>query len=145
VSPRRLRLGELLALAGSVAVIVSLFEPWYEGPLGRLDAWDTFGPAVVLLLAALSAALALVVSTLGERSPALPVSMAVWSVLLGLIAVIAGVVRVLERPDHASSLCIGAWLALAGSIAILAGAWQSLRDERTSLYEPASPTPRSRP
>jgi drug/metabolite transporter (DMT)-like permease len=145
MSVRRLRAGELLALVGAASVIVSLLEPWYEGPLGSLDAWDTFGPAVVLLLAAVSAALALVLSTLTERSPALPVSMAVWSVLLGLIAVIAAVVRVLERPDHATSLCVGAWLALGGAVAILAGAWQSLRDERTSLYEPARPEPRPRP
>jgi hypothetical protein len=145
MSLRRVRVGELLALLGAACVIVSLLEPWYEGALGRLDAWDTFGPAVVLLMAAACAALALVLSNLAERSPALPVSLAVWSVLLGLIAVIAAVVRVLERPDHATSLCAGAWLALAGAVAILAGAWQSLRDERTSLYEPASPEPRPRP
>jgi hypothetical protein len=145
MSLSRLRLGELLALVGAVAVILALFEPWYEGPLGSLDAWDTFGPAIVLLLAAVSGALALVISTLTERSPALPVSMAVWSVLLGSIAVIAAVVRVIERPDHATALCVGAWLALGGAIAILAGAWQSLRDERTSRYEPALPEPRPRP
>jgi uncharacterized membrane protein HdeD (DUF308 family) len=145
MSLRRVRVGELLALLGAGCVIVSLLEPWYEGALGRLDAWDTFGPAVVLLMAAACAALALVLSNLAERSPALPVSLAVWSVLLGLIAVIAAVVRVLERPDHATSLCAGAWLALAGAVAILAGAWQSVRDERTSLYEPASPEPRPRP
>ena len=84
---RRLRLGELLALAGAICLIVSLFVPWYEAPLGNLDAWDTFGPAVVLLLAACCAALAMVVSALTERSPALPVSTAVWCVPLGLIAV----------------------------------------------------------
>jgi hypothetical protein len=145
MSPRRVRLGELLALLGAACVIVSLLEPWYEGALGRLDAWDTFGPAVVLLMAAACAALALVLSNLAERSPGLPVSLAVWGVLLGLIAVIAAVVRVLERPDHATSLCAGAWLALAGAVAILAGAWESVRDERTSLYEPASPEPRPRP
>jgi drug/metabolite transporter (DMT)-like permease len=145
MSLRRVRLGELLALLGAACVIVSLLEPWYEGALGRLDAWDTFGPAVVLLMAAACAALALVLSNLAERSPGLPVSLAVWGVLLGLIAVIAAVVRVLERPDHATSLCAGAWLALAGAMAILAGAWQSVRDERTSLYEPASPEPRPRP
>jgi hypothetical protein len=142
---RRLRLGELLALAGAACVIVSLLEPWYESALGRLDAWDTFGPGVALLMAAACAALALVFATLTERSPALPVSLEVWSVLLGLIAVIAAVVRVLERPDHAASLCAGAWLALAGAVAIFAGAWQSLRDERTSLYEPANPELRPRP
>ena len=52
---------------------------------------------------------------------------------------IAAVVRLLERPDHAGSLCAGAWLAFAGALLILAGAWQSMRDERPSLYEPAMP------
>jgi uncharacterized membrane protein HdeD (DUF308 family) len=145
VSFRQLRLGELLALAGAVCVIVSLFVRWYSGPTGNLDAWDTFGPAVVLILAATAAALAMVVSALTERSTALPVSTAVWCVLLGLIAVIAAIVRVLERPDHATDVCIGAWLALAGAVAILAGAWLALRDERPSLYTPAEPPPRPPP
>ena len=71
---KQLRLGELLALAGAICVIVSLFERSYEGPAGSLDAWNTFGPGVVLLLAAVCAALAMVLSALTERSPALPVS-----------------------------------------------------------------------
>ena len=136
MSLKRLRVGELVALAGVVLVIVSLLKPWYEGAAGRLDAWDTFGPGVALLIAAACAALGLVVSTITERSTALPVSAAVWSVLLGLLAVIAAVVRVLERPDHATSLCAGPWLALAGAVAMLVGAWLSMRDERTSLYQP---------
>ncbi len=117
----------------------------YEAPSGNLDAWSTFGPGVVLLLAAVSAALAMAVSALTERSPALPVSTAVWCVLLGLVAVIAALVRALERPDHATEVCYGAWLALAGAVMILAGAWQALRDERPSLYGPARPQPRPRP
>ena len=142
---RQLRLGELLGLVGAACIVVSLFEPWYEGPAGNLTAWNTFGPAVVLLLATLCAALAMVVSAVTERSTALPVSTAVWSVLLGLIGVIAAIVRVIERPEHSSGLCIGAWLGLAGAVAILIGAWQVIRDERPSLYEPARPTPRARP
>jgi hypothetical protein len=142
---KRLRLGELLALVGAICVIVSLFVRSYETPLGNLDAWRTFGPGVVLLLAAVSAALAVVVSALTERSTALPVSSAVWCVLLGLIAVVAALARALERPDHASAVCFGVWLALAGAIAILAGAWQVLRDERPSLYTPSRPEPRPRP
>lgn len=142
---RQLRLGELLALAGAICVIVSLFERWYEGPTGNLDAWSTFGPGVVLVLAALCGALAMVVSAVTERSTALPVSIAVWCVLLGLLGVIAAVVRAIERPDHATEACIGVWLALAGAVAITVGAWLALRDERTSLYKPASPTPRPRP
>ncbi len=145
MSLRRLRAGELLALIGALCVIVSLFEPSYQTPAGNLDAWETFGGAVALLIAAACAALALVLATLTERSPALPVSLAVWCVVLGLIALIAAIVRVLERPDHATALCVGAWHALAGAAAILAGAWLSLRDERPSLYRPARPTPRPRP
>jgi drug/metabolite transporter (DMT)-like permease len=145
MSLRRLRWGELLALAGSICVIVSLFERWYESPGGNLDAWDTFGPAVVLVLAALCAALAMVASALTERSAALPVATAVWCVAIGLVGTIAAIVRVLERPDHASMVCAGAWLALAGCVAILLGAWLAVRDERPSMYKPATPTPRPRP
>jgi hypothetical protein len=143
---KRVRAGELLALAGAGCVIASLFVASYESPSGTLDAWDTFGAAVVLLILAAAAALVLFLATVTERgSTSLPVSAAVWCAPLGAIAVIAALVRLLERPDHATSLCAGPWLALAGAVLILLGAWQSMRDERTSLYEPATPPPRSTP
>ena len=145
MSLRRLRVGELLALAGSLLLVVALLEPWYETPIGTLDAWDTFGPSIVLLLTALCAALAMVLSALTERSPALPVASAVWCVPLGLLALVASVVRVIERPYHAGSLCAGPWLALVGSAAVLVGGWLAVRDERPSMYTPASPQPRARP
>jgi drug/metabolite transporter (DMT)-like permease len=134
-----------MALAGAICVIVSLFVRNYESPAGNLDAWNTFGPGVALLLAGTCAALAVVLSALTERSAALPISSAVWCVPLGLIATIAALVRALERPDHATEVCYGAWLALAGAVLILAGAWQVLRDERPSQYPPARPEPRAAP
>jgi hypothetical protein len=142
---RQLRAGELLGLAGAVCVIVSLFVPSYDSPIGHLSAWNTFGPGVALMLAAVCAALAMVLSAVTERSPALPVATAVWCVALGLAGTIAAVVRFIERPDNASSLAIGGWLGLVGAIGILTGAWQVLRDERPSLYEPATPEVRPRP
>jgi len=142
----RLRVGELVALAGAICVIVSLFLPWYSSPAGNLTFWETFGPAAALMLAAVCAALAMVVAAASEReSPALPVSTGVWCVLLGLIGLISAIVRVLERPDSAGSLCAGPWLGLVGAIGILAGAWFVLSDERPSLYRPANPEPRPRP
>jgi Na+-transporting NADH:ubiquinone oxidoreductase subunit NqrE len=138
----RIRSGELAALAGAVCVIVALTLPWYENLEGKLSAWSTFGPAVVLLMIATLAALALAFTTLTERSTALPVAAAVWSTLFAIIGVIAAIVRVLERPHNASSLCAGAWLALVGVLLMLAGSWQSMRDERTSRYPPATPEPR---
>jgi len=142
MSPRKVRAGELLVLAGAACVIVSLFVPSYESPAGTLDAWDTFGPGVALLLAATASAIGLFVATLTERSTAVPVASIVWTSLLGLIATIAAIVRVLERPDHATSRCAGPWLALAGALAILLGAWLAIRDERGSLYPPAMPPTR---
>ncbi len=142
---KRVRAGELLALLGAVCVVVSLFEPAYESPSGTLNPWGTFGPAVVLEMLAAAAALVLALGTLAERTTALPVSAGVWTVLFGLLGVIGALVRVLERPGHATSLCGGTWLALAGAALVLLGAWLSIRDERGSLYAPATPAPRRRP
>jgi hypothetical protein len=141
----RVRAGELLALAGAVLIAVSLFERWYEGPAGTLDAWDTFGPAVALLLLAAIAAIALFAVTVVERAPVIPVVVEVVTVPLAIAATIAAIVRVLERPDGATSVCVGAWLALAGAVAVLAGAWYAVRDEHRGLYSPATPAPRPRP
>lgn len=138
----RLRVGELLALAGAILVIAALTRPWYENAGASLSAWATFGPAVVLVMIAALAGLVLVLTTITERSTAFPVAAAIWSILFGLIGVIAAIVRVLERPHGATSLCAGAWLALVGTILILAGSWQSMRDERTGVYPPARPKPR---
>jgi uncharacterized membrane protein HdeD (DUF308 family) len=118
---------------------------WYQTPEGNLSAWATFGPAVVLLMLAALAGLALVLATVAERSTALPVAAAVGSVLFGILGVIAAVVRLLERPHHASALCAGAWLAFVGALLIFAGSWQSMRDERSRRYPPATPKPRDLP
>jgi hypothetical protein len=142
---RRLRVGELMVLVGAVGVVVALTLPWYENPQGRLDAWETFGLGVVLLVIAATVGLVLVLATLTERSTALPVAAAVWSTFFGLFGVVAAVVRLLERPDHAYRLCAGAWVALAGAVLVLVGSWQSMRDERTGLYPPAEPEPRDSP
>jgi hypothetical protein len=145
MNPRQLRVGEVTALGGSICAIVSLVVPWYDSPAGKLDAWETFGPATALLLAAISASLAMVVSSLTERSPSLPVAIVVWCVPVSLAAVIAAVVRIIERPDHASGLAAGPWLALVGAAGMLVGAWLAMRDERPALYEAARPAPRPRP
>ena len=142
---RRLRRGELITLTGVVLLVVSLFVPTYHSPGGQLDAWDTFGAGVALQLAAVFAGLALIVSAVTERTTALPVSTAVWCIPVALAAVIASAVRLLERPEAANGLAAGGWLAMIGSLAVLLGAWETLRDEHTALYHPASPPPQPRP
>jgi hypothetical protein len=145
MSLRRLRLGEAVVLLGAVGVVVSLTLPWYENSEGKLSAWSTFGPALVLLMLAAIVGLVLVFATLTERSTALPVAAAVWSTLFGLIAVIAAIARLLERPQGSFSLCAGAWVAFGGAVLIALGSWLSIRDERTGLYPPVAPQPRTPP
>jgi hypothetical protein len=145
MSLRRLRSGELIALAGAISLIVALALPWYENSQGKLSAWDTFGVAVALLILAAGGALALALATVTERTTAIPVAAAVWSTLLGIVATIAALVRLLERPDHSTMLCSGAWLAFVGALLVLVGSWQSMRDERTGLYPPDASPPREAP
>jgi hypothetical protein len=144
VSLRRLRSGELIALAGAICLIVALALPWYDNG-GKLTAWDTFGVAVALLILAAVGAIALAIATVTERTVAIPVAAGVWSTLFGIIGVIAAIVRLLERPEHATEVCSGAWLALAGALLVAAGSWQSVRDERTGTYPPDATPPRPAP
>jgi hypothetical protein len=139
------RAGEIAALAGAGLVIASLTLRWYEAPYRSLSAWQTFGPAVVLLMLAALAGLVLFLAAVFERSPALPVAAGVWATTLAIVGIVAAVVRLLERPDGSNALCAGAWVAFAGALLLLGGAWQSIRDERTNRYPPATPPPRTPP
>ena len=142
---RRLRAGELIALAGSVCIFVSLALPCYESPSGSLSAWATFDVAVVVLIVAAALGVALALATVTERSSAIPVATVVWTTIAGLAALVAALVRVLERPAHATGAAAGTWLALAGAVALLVGSWQAMRDERTSAYDPPEIEPRTPP
>jgi hypothetical protein len=142
---RRLRLGELLALAGAIALLVAMFLPWYRGAAGGLTAWDEFGVVDVLIVIAVAVALFLAVATATERSTALPVAAAVWTTVWGIIATLAIALRLLDQPGDSLGLRAAAWVALVAALAIAAGGWHSMSDERTELYEPAEPEPRAPP
>ncbi|HEX4466319.1 MAG TPA: hypothetical protein VH025_03970 [Solirubrobacteraceae bacterium] len=141
----RIRVGEAVALGGAILLAVALLRPWYQTPSGNVNAWDTFGPAVVLIIFALIAALAMVVAAVTERNSAVPVVSAVWNVPLGLAGLISAIVRMIERPEHATSLCVGAWLALAGAALVALAPWLILKDERPAAFPPASPELRPAP
>jgi hypothetical protein len=134
---RRLRPAELLALLAGLLLGVSLFLPWYEVSGVQRDAWNAL--TVAELPAALAAllALALVAATALQRSPALPVALAVWTTAVAAIALVVVVVRILALPDGASARCYGLWLGLAGSVGVLVAGWLSMRDERPFWGVPA--------
>jgi hypothetical protein len=127
---RRLRPAELLALGMGVLLAVSLFLPWYQLPGGREDAWSALTVAEVPAALAALVAIALVAATLVQRSPALPVALAVWTTALGLVSVLVLAVRTAVLPGMATDRCYGLWLALAASIGVVLAGCLSMRDER---------------
>jgi hypothetical protein len=135
----RLRLGELLAAPSGLLLAVSLFLPWYSFPTGNLDAWSAFAVTWVLIAPAALAAPALTWVTLTSASPALPVALAVWTIVLGLIATVAVGVRLLIPPTGASDTCFGAWIGLAAAILVTLAGWLAVNDERPGRGAPVAP------
>jgi hypothetical protein len=140
----RLRAGERLAIAGALALLAVSFLPWYRVSGGGTDdGWDVFGVLTALMLLAGLATVWLAITTVTERSPALPIAATVWGTLLTFIGVLAAIIRLLDDPSATAGTRIGPWLALLCTVAMLVGCWLSLRDERTDLYSPVAPEPRS--
>ncbi len=127
---RRLRLGELLAAPSGLLLGVALFLPWYRFPSGNLDAWSAFTVIGFLIAPAVLVAVGLTWAALTRPSPALPVALAVWTLVLGLLATACVGLRLLFAPAGALETCAGIWVGLAASLLVTVAGWSSINDER---------------
>src|SRR5688500_15688017 len=114
---RRFEAGPLLALAGAILLLVSLFLAWYEP---STEAWDAFEITDLLLAAvaisALLAAAALLFDIPGWAD-------ARWLPWLGAIALLLVVNSLLSPPPLIDADPeTGLWLAFAGAAVLAAGA-----------------------
>jgi hypothetical protein len=125
---RRLRTGEWIAGASGMALLASLFVPWYDP--GSLSGWEALSALDVLLAFVAAAGVLLPVVTATQQVPAVPIALAAVVTLIGLVGTILVVVRLLDIPDVASGREWGVWLALAGALGIVAGACVVMREER---------------
>jgi hypothetical protein len=120
----RLRLGELLAGAGGVLLVVLMLAVhWY----GARTGWQVLTGARWLALVTVLAALLLVFTQATRPGPALPVTLSVIVFVLGLPTVAWLVYRVAISPaarEHA-----GGWLGLVSACLIVLGAFLSMRQE----------------
>jgi hypothetical protein len=143
----RLRGGELLAGAGAVVLVVSLFLEW-AGPAGE-SGWDALGWLVLALVAiALLCAAGLVILTAADRPVTHIVAAAVLSATVAPVALLALALRALvfqPGPNAVTTVEYGAWIGLAGAALLAIGAWWSLADERTDAPESAYVPPAPRP
>jgi hypothetical protein len=142
-----LRSGEIVAGLGAAALLVALFLAWFATAGGAAQSgWARLGwLALIPLVVAIVLALALVVATAAERTPAIPLALAVAAVPWGLLAALTIVVRLIAQPGANAEVSVRwpAYLGLAGALAILAGAWRALADERTRTARSRAQTERA--
>lgn len=144
-----LRKGEVLAGAGAVALLVSLWLPWYGlGPLPlSATGWEAFSVVDVILLLVGLLGLAVPVTCLLHRAPAIPVGVALVACGVAALVTLLVLYRLLDQPgpNDLVELRGGAWLGLAGVAAIAAGGWVAMADERMGVAEVSFVEPRPAP
>ena len=141
----RLRAGEWLATGGGVALLVSLFLPWYGLGGADVSGFEAFGVIDVLLALLALGAIALAVLQATQDAPALPVGAAVLTVTLGIIGTLLVLFRMIDEPGSSVlEVRVGAWLALVATLVIVAGGWLSLANEHVRGLPPG-PEPELRP
>jgi cytochrome bd-type quinol oxidase subunit 2 len=152
---RRLRSGELIAGAGAILLLVSMFLDWYgvslstvslgsfQLPHASTNAWDSFTVVDILLALTIASGLTLVWSQATRRSPAVPVAFSVLSTVLAILSALVTLWRIVDPPaidlpgrlgaivaPHLSrTVEVGAWIGLLATVVTAVGAWRSLRQE----------------
>jgi hypothetical protein len=135
---RRLHAGDWIAAASGLALLVSLFLPWYDAGSDSMSAWQALAVTDVLLAIVAAGGVLLAIVTATQRVPAVPIALSAIVVLLGLVGLVLVVVRVLALPSGADGRAWALWLGLAGAAGIVVGALADMTDER--LSKPSRPT-----
>ena len=123
---RRVRWPEWLIGAGSALLVVSLLAvPWYAH---SVDGWHGLKHARWLVVATVAIGVGAFVLQAALHSPAIPVTLSLFSLPLGGLTVLWLVYRVLISPPGGDRM-VGGFIGLVGALAIVYGAWRSLRLE----------------
>ncbi len=139
----RLRDGDVIAGSAGIALLAVMFLDWYSGA----TAWQAFSVLDLLLGWLIALALALAVSNIAGRGPAVPVALGVITTTLALAATLLVLYRILNQPgpNDVIEVRAGAWLGLGAVAAVFGGAWWSMSDEQPRPADPPAPEPERRP
>jgi len=139
---RRLRAGEWIAGVAGLALLVSLFLPWYELAGTDVSAFEAFAIYDVLLLVLGAMGVALIVVTAYQPSPAVGIALDGLLALLSLIVLVLLLIRVLNMPGDLDAAgaerAAFAWVGLLATFGVVVGGFVAMRDER--LSKPGRPT-----
>ena len=146
---RRVRNGELVCGAAGVVLLASMFLDWYAvtGRDDTLSAWGAFSVVDLMLALVALLGIALAVSQVAGRGPALPVALGVITTTLALAGTLLVLYRILNQPGPNDLISVeaGAYVGLLASLGVFLGAWLSLSDERPRPVDPPPPEPQRRP
>ncbi len=154
---RRLRAGEWVAAASGVALLVSLFLPWYRPEVcitgypvrdvtdcPGLTGWESLAAIDVLLAFVAACGVLLAIVTAVQSVPAVPIALSALVTIAGALGVLLVLFRLADLPDDADRAA-GRALAGARRRAWNRGSAPSSRCATRSAPAPRAPTsPRSR-
>jgi hypothetical protein len=133
MDPRRLRPGEWIAALSGVALLVSLFLPWYGGGAkGDASGWEALAAVDIALALVAAFGVSLLAITAAQSVPAVPIALSAMVTLVGLIGVVLVLIRAANMPAGFDGREPGVWLGLLAAIGIVAGAGLAMRNERLS-------------
>jgi hypothetical protein len=146
---RRVRTGEIVCGAAGIVLLASMFLGWYSvsGRDDSLTAWGAFSVVDVLIAIVALLGIALALSEVVGRGPALPVALGVVTTTLSLAGTLLLAYRILNQPGPNDLIGVeaGAYVGLLATLGVFLGAWLSLSDERPRPVDPPPPEPQRRP
>jgi len=152
----RLTTGEIIAAAGGIVLLISLFLPWYGASadipgFGSLSndasAWQALGFIDILLFLIALAAIAVVAA---RAAGVLPADIPAPVTLLGLggLAALLVLFRIVDIPVEGDvpdeidlSRKVGIFIALIGAAAVTYGGWRTNTETPTGRMTPATDAP----
>lgn len=145
----RVSRGQIVAAAGGLVLIISLFLDWTSGvtiSIGAAtistsgNAWDVFSGMDILMALVGLAAIAIACMAMMNASVESPAKLDLLLALLGIGTIGWALGWDLENPNAG----LGAWLGLLAAIAIAYGGYEAARSPQPAASTSASPPPAER-
>jgi hypothetical protein len=133
VDLRKLRNGDWIALIAGVALIGSLFLPWYGAGGETATGWASLSAIDIALTICALFGIAQWFFTLQQSTPAVPLAIAGLGAWIGLLAILLVLIRLIDAPAAGLGVEYGVPVALLAAIALFTGAWRALGDERIRM------------
>ena len=106
----RVSLGEMIAAAGGLVLLVCMFLPWFDGTLsGRGSAgvpvptttgWEAYGGVFDVLIVILAAVpIGIAVARANDSLPPLPLEQGALLLLVGVLLAVIVALRLIDPPD----------------------------------------------